>query len=322
MYNILEKKELILILGCDTLLGKRLRSGDTIGIVSPSGALEPEKIKDSIKFLNGLGFKTKEGKHIYDRWGYLAGKDIDRVQDLMDMFLDPEVDMVLCTRGGYGTARLLDLMDFDIIKRNPKIFAGFSDITALLNSIFQKCNIITFHSPMCNTDFDDFTLKSFLNTIMSGYTPFTIENPENISTDHFNGDYASGKLVGGNLSLICSLLGTPYAVNTEDKILFIEDVNEEPYKIDRMLTQLILSGDLPKCRGFIMGQFKNCQLPNYERSLTLNEILEDRILSLKKPTLINFQSGHSYPRITLPIGANVEVDFKEGKINLLEPVVK
>ncbi|MCI1944882.1 S66 peptidase family protein [Clostridium luticellarii] len=304
------------------MLGKRLKNGDTIGIISPSGAWEPEKIKKSIKFLNDLGFKIKEGKHIYDRWGYLAGKDIDRAQDLMDMFLDPEVDMILCTRGGYGTMRLADLIDFDIIKRNPKIFAGFSDITVLLNSIFEKCGIITFHSPMCNTDFDDFTLKSFLDTLMLGYNPFTIENPKNIPTYYFNGEYTSGKLVGGNLSLICSLLGTPYAINTENKILFIEDVGEEPYRIDRMLTQLTLSGDLQKCKGFIMGQFKNCQLPHYERSLTLTEILEDRILSLKKPTLINFQSGHSYPRITLPIGADVEVNFKEGKVNLLDPVVK
>lgn len=322
MYNIFKKKKFILILGCDNLLGKRLKKGDTIGLISPSGAPKPEKTKKSIEFLNGLGFKIKEGKHIYDKWGYLAGKDIDRVKDLMDMFLDQEVDMILCTRGGYGTMRLLNLIDFNVIEKNPKIFAGFSDITTLLNSIFQRCNITTFHSPMCNTDFDDFTLNSFLNTLMSGYTPFTIENPGNIPTDYFNGEYASGKLIGGNLSLICSLLGTPYAVNTKDKILFIEDIGEEPYRIDRMLTQLTLSGDLQKCKGFIMGQFKNCQLPHYERSLTLDEILEDRILSLKKPTLINFQSGHSYPRITLPIGANVEVNFKEGKINLLEPVVK
>ncbi|MEY8762735.1 MULTISPECIES: S66 peptidase family protein [Clostridium] len=304
------------------MIGKRLKKGDTIGIISPSGALEPEKIENSLKTLNDLGFNIKEGKHIYDRWGYLAGKDMDRAQDLMDMFMDQEVDMILCTRGGYGTMRILDLIDFNIIGKNPKIFAGFSDITALLNSIFQRCGIITFHSPMCNTDFDDFTLKSFLNTLMNGHSSLIIENPENIPTNYFNGEYASGKLIGGNLSLICSLLGTPYSIDTTDKILFIEDIGEEPYRIDRMLTQLTLSGDLQKCRGFIIGQFKNCQLPHYERSLTLTEILEDRILSLKKPTLSNFQSGHSYPRITLPIGTNVEVDFKEGKINLLEPAVK
>jgi len=304
------------------LLGKKLEKGDTIGIVSPSSSEEPKKIKESIKFLESLGFNVKSGKHIYDRWGYLAGKDKDRVQDLMDMFLDKEVDIILCIRGGYGAMRLLPLIDFDIIEKSPKIFAGFSDITTLLNSIYQRCNLITFHSPMCNSQFDSSTLKSFLNTLMFGYNPFTIENTNNIPTNYFNGEYVKGELVGGNLSLICSTLGTPYAINTKDKILFIEEVEEEPYKIDRMLTHLSLSGSLQQCRGFIIGQFKDCEFSQYEKSLTLSEIFEDRILSLRKPTLTNFQSGHSYPKITIPIGAEVEIDLKNGKIHLLKPVVK
>ncbi|AZV55216.1 LD-carboxypeptidase [Clostridium sp. AWRP] len=304
------------------LIGKRLKKGDTIGLVSPASAEKPEKIKEKIEILKNLGFNVKEGNHIYDKWGYLAGKDVDRASDIMDMFSDKSVNMILCTRGGYGSMRLLPFIDFNIIEGNPKIFAGFSDITTLLNNIYDKCHIITFHSPMCTSTFDDFTLKSFLDTLTCGYVPFTIKNPNDIPTQYFNGEYASGTLIGGNLCLISSLLGTPYALNTENKILFIEDVGEEPYRIDRMLTQLTLSGDLQKCSGFILGQFTNCELPHYERSLTLTEILEDRILSLKKPTLINFQSGHSYPRITLPIGSSVEVNFKKGEIHVLESVVK
>lgn len=304
------------------LLGKKLEKGDTIGIVSPSSSEEPKKIEESIKFLQNLGFNVKSGKHIYDRWGYLAGKDKDRVQDLMDMFLDKEVNTILCIRGGYGAMRLLPLIDFDIIEKNPKIFAGFSDITTLLNNIYQRCNLITFHSPMCNSQFDSSTLKSFLDTLMFGYNLFTIENTDNIPTDYFNGEYVKGELVGGNLSLICSTLGTPYVINTKDKILFIEEVEEEPYKIDRMLTHLSLSGILQQCRGFIIGQFKDCEFSKYKESLTLSEIFEDRILSLKKPTLTNFQSGHSYPKITIPIGAEVEIDLKNGKIHLSEPVVR
>ncbi|BAH08411.1 hypothetical protein CKR_3360 [Clostridium kluyveri NBRC 12016] len=304
------------------LLGKKLEKGDTIGIVSPSSSEEPKKIEESIKFLQNLGFNVKSGKHIYDRWGYLAGKDKDRVQDLMDMFLDKEVNTILCIRGGYGAMRLLPLIDFDIIEKNPKIFAGFSDITTLLNNIYQECNLITFHSPMCNSQFDSSTLKSFLDTLMFGYNLFTIENTDNIPTDYFNGEYVKGELVGGNLSLICSTLGTPYAINTKDKILFMEEVEEEPYKIDRMLTHLSLSGILQQCRGFIIGQFKGCEFSKYKESLTLSEIFEDRILSLRKPTLTNFQSGHSYPKITIPIGAEVEIDLKNGKIHLSEPVVR
>lgn len=305
------------------MIPKRLRYGDTVGVVSPAGPESKDKIKKSLEFIESLGFKIKEGKYIYNKWGYLAGSDKDRSEDLMNMFLDKTVDMILCVRGGYGTMRLLPLIDFNIINKNPKIFAGFSDITTLLNTISSKCNLITFHSPMLNSDFsDEHTLKSFLDTLMLGNNPYIIENPQNISTEYQSTEnFIKGQLVGGNLSLICSTLGTPFEINIENKILFLEDVGEEPYRIDRMLTQLILSGKLQQCQGIILGQFTNCELPHYERSLTLEQIIKDRILSLNKPTLMNFQSGHSYPKLTLPIGAEIKVDFKNGLLNVLEAVV-
>ncbi|MBV4416370.1 S66 peptidase family protein [Clostridium tyrobutyricum] len=311
------------------MLGNRLVKNSTIGLVSPAGPLKYEDIQESVEFLKKLGFNVKEGKHIYDKWGYLAGKDEDRAQDLMDMFLDTTVDMILCVRGGYGTMRILPLIDFNIIKNNPKIFAGFSDITTLINNIYQKCGIITFHSPMCNSNFQDkITLESFLNVLTYGYKPFTIKNPEEkscnyfINSNYFNEPSANGILVGGNLSLLSSTIGTPYEIDTRNKILFIEDISEDPYKIDRMMTQLILSGKIKACNGIILGQFHNCTLPNYNRSLTLDEVLEDRILSFNKPTIVNFQCGHSYPRLTLPIGANVKMDCVNQTIHVLEPVVK
>ncbi|MBA5851395.1 LD-carboxypeptidase [Clostridium sp. cel8] len=310
------------------MLGKRLKKGDTIGIISPSSFIKPEDIKNSIKILKDLGFNVKEGKHIYDKWGYLAGNDIDRANDLMDMFQDDSVDMILCVRGGYGAMRILPLIDFNIIKKHPKIFAGFSDITVLINTIYSKCNFVTFHSPMCNSNLEDkITLESFLNTLTYGYKPFKIKNVKGISNNYLrnlknlNETSASGILVGGNLSLISGTIGTPYEIDTKDKILFIEDVNEEPYKIDKMLTQLILSNKLQECSGIILGQFTNCTLSNYERSFTLDEILEDRVISIGKPTIINFQCGHSYPRLTIPIGANVSIDCKNQIISVLEPVV-
>lgn len=311
------------------LLGKRLEKGATIGLVSPSGPMETESIKESIEFLKQLGFNVKEGKHIYDKWGYLAGKDADRAHDLLDMFSDKDVDMILCVRGGYGAMRLLPLIDFNIIKNNPKIFAGFSDITVLINNIYSKCNITTFHSPMCNSNLKDkITLESFLNTLIYGCKPFKIQNTEGKnegylnSSTNFNGNSASGILVGGNLSLIASTIGTPYEIDTKDKILFIEDVGEQPYQVDRMLTQLILSGKLQECSGIILGQFENCQLTDYRSSLTLDEVFKDRLISLGKPMIVNFQCGHSYPRLTIPIGARVKINCTEQNIEVLEPVVK
>ena len=304
------------------MIARRLKKGDTIGLISPSGPENPDKIKKSIEFLKSLGFNIKEGKHIYDKLGYLAGKDQDRADDFINMFLDKDVNMILCVRGGYGTMRILPLIDFNIIKQNPKIFAGFSDITTFLNNIAIKSNLITFHSPMCNSNFlDKCTLKSFLDTLMLGYNPFTIKSPEATFMTNYSQASASGQLVGGNLSLICSTLGTPFEIDTNNKILFIEEVSEEPYKIDRMLTHLLLCGKIQQCSGIILGQFTNCELPNYERSLTLEEVIEDRILKLSKPTLVNFQSGHSYPKLTLPIGAKIKIDCQSESIQVLEPVV-
>lgn len=304
------------------LLGKRVTPFDTIGIVAPASAEKKETIDESLKILKNLGFNYKCGKHIYDKWGYLAGKDEDRASDFITMLKDPTINMILCLRGGYGSIRILPYLNPSLLKKNPKIIAGFSDITVLLNYITKATGLITFHSPMVTSNLkDEETFKSFVDTFTHGYEPYEIKNPESIPYKTLiNGD-AEGKLVGGNLTLMCSSLGTPYEIDTQDKILFIEDVAEEPYRIDRGLTQLLLAGKLQKCKGFILGQFKDCSLPHYERSLTLQEIFEDRILPFKKPTISNFMAGHDYPRLTLPIGAKVKLDADLGIINVLEKVV-
>lgn len=305
------------------MIGKRLDFGDTIGIISPSSPTNPNIIKKAINDLKSLGFKIKEGTHLFDKIGYLAGKDIDRATDIMDMFKDKNVDMILSMRGGYGAMRLLPYIDFNIIRQNPKIFMGFSDITILLNTFYSKCNLVTFHGPMGNSNLlnDTTTIMSFLNTLKSGYKPYSITNPTNIQCKSEIGGILNGSLVGGNLCLICSTLGTPYEIDTKDKILFIEEVGEVPYKIDRMLTQLLLSKKLQQCSGIILGQFTDCYLKNYDQSLKLHEVIEDRILSLNKPTMSNFMAGHGNPKITIPIGAKVNVNFFTGTINVLTPVV-
>lgn len=306
------------------MIGKRLKIGDTIGIVSPAGIEKKDIIEKGIKYLRNLGFNIKEGKHVYDRWGYLAGKDENRAADIMDMFLDKEVKMILCVRGGYGAMRLLPFLDFEVIKANPKIFVGYSDITTLLNSFFMKSGLITFHGPMLNSNLEnEETGICFFDTLFEGYRNYNIKNPVCIKAESNTKEVVLGRLVGGNLSLICSTLGTPYEIDTKNNILFIEDVGEEPYRIDRMLTQLFLANKLQEAAGIVLGQFTDCKPQKYkkEEDFKLKEVIENRILTLNKPTLINFMSGHEYPKLTLPIGAKVKLDLQNLVINILEPVV-
>lgn len=305
------------------MIGKRLCFGDTIGIISPASPKDYETIQKGIEFFEKQGFHIKKGKYIYNHLGYLAGSDEQRVDDLMNMFLDESVKMILCIRGGYGTMRTLPYIDFKVIKNNPKIFVGFSDITTYLNNFYEKCGLISFHGPMLTSKFeDDITFQSLINTVMNGNKPYILTNPKNISTYSNSEAIVEGVLQGGNLSLISSTLGTPYEIDTRNKILFLEDVGEEPYMIDRMLTQLLLANKLQVCKAIILGQFTNCTLPHYKRSLTTEEVLKDRVLSLNIPTLCNFMSGHDYPKLTLPIGAKVSLNCADGSLAVLEAVVK
>lgn len=305
------------------MLGKKIKYGDTIGIIAPASPEDETIIEEKLNVLRDLGFRIKEGTHLYDRTGFLAGEDRDRAEDLMSMFCDKDIDMILCFRGGYGTMRILPYLNLDMIKKNPKIFMGYSDITTLLNLFYSELGLITFHGPMANSNLkDSHTLVSMLNTIMRGDKPYTIpilpEKPLNFSNFH---NAVQGRVIGGNLTLLCSTLGTKYEVNTDDKILFIEEVEEPPYKIDRMLTQLWLSGTLKKCKAVLLGQFTNCTLPHYERSLTLEEVITDRIINFGIPTCSNFMSGHDNPKLTLPIGVKISLEPDSKCIKVLEKVV-
>ena len=305
------------------MLGKRLCLGDTIGLIAPASPENIEVIQKTILFLKNGGFNVVEGNHLYDNWGYLAGKDKDRAADIMEMFKNKAVDMILCIRGGYGSSRLLPYLDYDVIKKNPKIFAGFSDITVLLNLFYEKCELTTFHSPMGNSNLEDIeTFKSLMFTFMEGYKTYTIKNPSGFATQCITRGKAEGNLIGGNLGLLCNSLGTPYEINMKDKILFIEEVGEEPYRVDRILTQLLLAKKLQQCKGIILGQFKGCDLPSYQSSLTLEEVFQDRLYNLDIPMFSGFCSGHDYPKLTLPIGSRVKMDAEAGVIHVIEGVVE
>ena len=285
---------------------QKLKVGDTIGIVSPASGDSADVINYNISSFKNLGFKIKEGKYLRRKNDYLAASDKERAEDLMEMFKNKEVKAIIAYRGGYGCIRMLPYLDMGVIKKNPKILCGYSDLTVLLNYLSQKTGLITFHGPMINSKIssDEITKNSFLSLLTDE------SNLINISTRDFkveNKELFRGILCGGNLTMICSTLGTPYEINTRNKILMIEDVNEENYAIDRYLMQLKLSGNLDSCRAFLIGHFT----PYNPK--TINTILSI-LLPYKKPIIYNIPFGHDYPNITLPIGSSILFDAAKDKL--------
>lgn len=290
-----------------------IKLGDTIGILAPASGDENLFIDEKICILKNLGFKIKTGNHLYDKLGYLAGTDEARASDLMDFFCDDNIKMIMCLRGGYGSMRILPYLDFKKLKNINKIFMGYSDITCILNTLYSKLGLVTFHGPMATSDFNDkYTLSSFINTATNLTSSYNIVNPPHIPLICHGTTNATGTLIGGNLSIICSTLGTPYEIDTHNKILFIEDVGEDVYSIDRMLCQLKFSGKLDSCSGFLLGQFKNCNTK--KTSYTLNDVFNNYIFSLNKPVISNFMSGHDTPNLTIPIGAKTKLDIKKSRL--------
>lgn len=298
---------------------KRLKIGDTIGIVAPaSPAKTKTEIKRAIFEIEKLGFKVKLGESVGKTFGYLSGEDNIRARDINNMFKDKEVDGIICLRGGYGCPRILDSLDLEMIKENKKPFVGYSDITALHITFNRLCNMATFHGPMAVSDFskglDDYTLKYFKKILMENPVG-EIENPQGEQLQILCQGECQGEIVGGNLALIVASLGTPYEIDTKDKILFIEEVGEKPYSIDRMLTQLKLAGKLDQSRGIVLGDFEDCG-PSKNSKVTINDVFAQILTPIGKPLYYNFQSGHCSPLATLPLG--VKAQMKDGKVNILE----
>lgn len=282
---------------------KRLQIGDTVGVIAPASPPNQKILERGIEFLKGLGLRVKVGKSVEKIYGYLAGSDEERLEDFHAMFHDSEVKAIFCACGGYGTARLAANIDYKIIKANPKILWGYSDITFLHTAIRQETGLITFHGPMLGSDIG----KEDTHTISKQGFQQLFEPTEVSYTERFSPletlveGVASGELVGGNLSLIVSTLGTPFEIDTNGKILFIEDVNEEPRSVDRMLNQLKMAGKLNVVNGIVIGDFCDCT-PQRELSLTLEEVINHYVLSANKPSLKGFMMGHCNPNISIPLG--------------------
>ena len=271
-----------------------LKEGDTISIVAPAGAVEYDEIIKAESYFKSLGFSVKFGKHLFNSFRNMSGMDEERVVDLHEAFLDPSVNAIVCARGGYGSIRLIKLIDFEIIRRNPKIFCGFSDITALSLMFAKHSDLITFSGPMAQSDFNDvaeFTEKSFFNVLSGG-------EEEYFSKVTYKSGDAEGLIWGGNLSTIVSLCGIDF-IPDEDFIFFTEDLNEPVYKIDKMLNQLVNMKDFrARCKGIMFGEFLDCGDDNW-----LEDIFAETAALLGVPAYGGFKFTHSAEKQTVPIGA-------------------
>ncbi|PAF40452.1 LD-carboxypeptidase [Terribacillus saccharophilus] len=288
------------------------KKGDTIGIVSPAGPIKREELERGIKIVESLGLRVKLGKHVYDKYGYLAGTDTDRAADLNDMFKDNEVKGIICARGGYGSGRIVELLDYEIIKQKPKVLLGYSDITYLHTAIRQRTGLITFHGPMVASDMgeSDFAKLSY-DLLQQFFIPQDVIYTTAISPlEAIVHGKATGTLVGGNLSLLTSTLGTPDEIDTKGKLLLLEDVAELPYKIDSMLNQLKHAGKLKQAEGILIGDFNGCDSNDPETSLSFDQVLVDYLTDLEKPVLKGFRIGHCNPNITVPLGTEATMDTK------------
>lgn len=298
-----------------------LKKGDTIGLIAPGSPVYASSDFDRmLADLKSMGFKLKLGKHVRNRMGYLAGKDEDRAADLLEMFEDPEVDGIICVRGGYGCMRILPLLDFDRIKANYKVFLGFSDITALHMAFHKYCGFVTFHGPVGKAEWTQFTRNSFQNVVFNGSEEMYAMPVGNMDAYTIHPGKAEGILLGGNLTVLTSMLGSKYLPSFEGAILFLEDVGENVYKVDRMLMQLKLAGILDQINGFIFGKCTDCMAG--ANSLSLSQVLEHHIKPLGIPAYYGAMISHEDDNITIPVGVRGAINATEKSFRLLESGVK
>lgn len=299
-----------------------IKEGATLGLMCPSSKQKDAKQIDLfLEYLTKKGFKYKLGESMYAKCGYLAGTDELRAKDLNNFFKDDEVDAILCFRGGYGAARFLDFIDYEEIKKHPKLLVGFSDVTVLLNAIYEKTGLPTLHGEMGVIfkkeflDEDEFSFTNLIDTLL-GNASSNLLLCDNHAT--FKGEeVVEGVVVGGNLSLVIALMGTPYEIDTKDKILLLEDVGEAPYRIDNMLCNLKLAGKLNDAKAIIFGYFTDCPR-SAEDTQSVEEVLEDYTKDLDKTIIYHFPTGHDRPFVNVPIGLKTRINPKEKSVIVLE----
>lgn len=304
-----------------------LRKGDNVFLFCPSSPIVPEEdIEKCKKVIIDLGFNPVIGKSLYENYGgYMAGKAEIRIEDLHEAFSRKDIKGIFCVKGGYSASQLLDKIDYELIKNNPKVFVGYSDVTNLHIVFNQKCNLGTYHGPMVKSnminDFNDYTKSSFFEAMEKNETKY--EEPENmplsILTDgNVSSDIINGVLTGGNLAIIVTTLGTKYEIDTKDKILFLEDVDEEAGSLNRMLTHLKYAGKLHDCKAVVFGNFAACKntYTKENQHYELIELLKDFFANYDKPVIYGMESGHKKPYMfTLPLGTKCSINLRNREIS-------
>ncbi len=317
----------------DKLKPKRLSKGDTIGLIAPGSGVGRSSFEKAIATIKRLGFTPYYTENLRVNNGFLGGTDQQRIDDIHHMFENDIVDGILCIRGGYGSNRLLAMIDYDLIKNNPKLFMGYSDITALLYGIYSQTGLTCFHGPVGVSSFKGYAENTFVKEVVSAKKGLVIKRPKSwVEKDNkafnsliINRGKAQGVLIGGNLSVLVALIGTPYDIDFSDKILFLEEIGEPPYKIDRMLTQLLLSGKLAQLKGIALGVFIDCddnpEDEDYDKSISLEEVLKERLADLNIPIMYGLPFGHISDNATIPFGVRAELNTEKESLTLLESVV-
>jgi muramoyltetrapeptide carboxypeptidase len=294
------------------ILPPRLKPGDTIGIVAPAGPFDKNIFKDGIQTLTSMGFRIHIPDDLYESDGYLAGSDAHRIEVIHRLFADETIDAIVCAKGGFGSIRLLPLLDFRVIEKNPKIFMGHSDISALLSAIDAQCGLVTFHGPLVTT-----LSTATEATRQAVIAALTSERALDIKTEKgitIHSGSTTGRVCGGNLATLCHLLGTPFEPRFTDQILFLEDRGEVPYRLDRMLFQMKLAACFEGLAGLILGDFINCGALE-----DIIKIFSDLFQDSEIPILAGFESGHGKQNITLPFGVEATLDADSHRLSYLQP---
>ncbi len=310
---------------------RRLQPGDTVALINPSGAVyERAPYGIATETLQALGFKVREAPHLRARYGHFAGTDAQRAADVNAMFADPGVHGLLAMTGGSGGTRMLPRLDYALIRRNPKFLGGFSDITALINAVHQQTGLVTFHSPVAASEWNGFSVEHFRGAVIDAQA-MLLANPRDkddalvprtgrITT--LRGGTARGPLVGGNLAVLTAMAGSPYWPRFDGAILFLEDINEYIYRVDRMLSTLMLSGALQRVAGVVLGGFTDCGPGDGNfGTLTLDEVFDDYFKPLNVPVYSGALFGHIKRKFTLPVGLPCEMDADAGTLRFLQPAV-
>ncbi|WP_299532933.1 LD-carboxypeptidase [Ulvibacterium sp.] len=306
----------------------QLRKGNVVGLIAPGYAINEEVLEEAKTALRAMGLVPYHTERILSKHGYFSNTDAQRVKDVNHMFANPDVDGILCARGGYGCTRIMHLVDYESIKKNPKVFIGFSDITALLNGIFTETGLITFHGPVGSTLNDPYSIEQLQKVVMHPQDQLLIQNAkiknqrirENPEYERYviTPGIGEGRLLGGSLTLINALIGTPHEIDFTDSLVCIEDVEEAPYRIDRMLTQLLAGQSFSKAAGILFGVSAGCNSSTNPDSFSLKEVIMDRIGPLKIPSVYGMSFGHVAQNFTFPIGVKARLNTEDMTLQLLE----